>query len=65
MIRNYSGPDREVAAAVTVLEIFIGDMDNAELADDSTVDTAAAAKALDLLIGKLNPLYPLKADHDD
>lgn len=55
MIRNYSGPDREVAVAVTELEVFIGDMDNAELADDSTVDVTGAAKALDLLISKLNP----------
>jgi len=55
MIRNYSGSDREVASAVKELESFIGDMGSAELADDTTIDATDAAKALDLLIGRLNP----------
>jgi hypothetical protein len=53
-IKPYCGGNPEIATAVTELEIFIGDMDNADLADDSTVDTSDAVKALNVLIDRLN-----------
>lgn len=53
-IQNYEGNDPEISVAVTTLECFIGDMENAELADDSTVDASDAAWALNLLTGRLN-----------
>ena len=53
-IKNYTGPDVVVADACRDLEIFIGDMDNAELADDSTVDTSDPVRALNIIIDRLN-----------
>jgi hypothetical protein len=53
-IKNYIGKDAVIANACRDLEIFIGDMDNAGLTDDSTVDTTDPVRALNILIDKLN-----------
>lgn len=49
-IKTYAGSDVSVSQCLVTLESFIGDMDNAELADDSTIDTANAVTAINGLI---------------
>ena len=49
-IKTYQGNDAGASQCLVTLEGFIGDMDNAELADDSTVDTSDAVTAINGLI---------------
>jgi hypothetical protein len=53
-IKIYNGGDPKIAEAVCQLETFIGDMENLELADDSTVYAPEAVAALNVLIERLN-----------
>lgn len=53
-IMIYTGGEKAIADAVCELETFIGDMENAELADGSTVYCPEAVLALNVLIGRLN-----------
>lgn len=53
MIKTYQGSDIGVSQCLVTLEGFVGDMDNAELADDSTVDTSDAVIAINGLIWSL------------
>ena len=55
IIKTYSGQDPALKDAFLALETFIGDMENAELADDSTIDASDAVHALNILIERLNP----------
>lgn len=52
-IKTYTGPDVGASQCLVTLESFIGDMDNAELADDSTVDTSDAVTAINGLVWSL------------
>ena len=52
-IKVYHGNDVGASQCLVTLEGFIGDMDNAELADDSTVDTSDAVTAINGLIWSL------------
>lgn len=49
-IKVYETSDIGASQSLVTLEGFIGDMDNAELADDSTVDTSDAVTAINGLI---------------
>lgn len=53
IIKTYTGSDVGASQCLVTLEGFIGDMDNAELADDSTVDTSDAVTAINGLIWSL------------
>lgn len=55
-IKAYNGQDPAIRDAIAKLEDFIGDVDNADLADDSTVDTLPAVDGLNILIERLNML---------
>jgi hypothetical protein len=61
-IQNYSGEDPEIRKAAGVLEDFIGDMENAEFADDSTLDASDAVAALNVLIETHKMLEDDKAE---
>lgn len=52
-IKVYETSDVGASQSLVTLEGFIGDMDNAELADDSTVDTSEAVIAINGLIHSL------------
>jgi hypothetical protein len=54
IIKTYRGQDPALKDALLELENFIGDMENAVLADDSTIDASDAVKALNILIERLN-----------
>lgn len=53
-IKNYTGTSPTIKAAFLDLETFIGDMDNADLADDSTVDTYDVVRALNVIVDAIN-----------
>ncbi len=54
-IATYTGPDPAVKDAFLQIESFIGDMENAELTDGSTVYCEDVVEALNVLIARLNP----------
>ena len=53
-INIYKTGDIAASQCLVTLEAFIGDMDNAELADDSTVDVSEAVTAINGLICALD-----------
>jgi hypothetical protein len=66
-IKTYQANDVGASQCLVTLEGFIGDMDNAELADDSTVDTSDAVTAINGLIWSLEQrdaeIERLRASH--
>lgn len=52
-IKTYQDSSVGVSQCLVTLEGFVGDMENAELADDSTVDTSDAVIAINGLIGEI------------
>mgnify|MGYP001611600072 CR=1 FL=1 len=52
-IKTYRGSSVGVSQCLVTLEGFIGDMENAELADDSTVDASDAVTAINALIWEM------------
>lgn len=52
-IKNYETDDVGASQSLVTLECFIGDMEGAELADDSTVDASDAVTAINGLIFSL------------
>jgi hypothetical protein len=66
-IKTYQANDVGASQCLVTLEGFIGDMDNAELADDSTVDTSDAITAINGLIWSLEQrdaeIKRLRASH--
>lgn len=61
-IQTYKGSDASVSCCLVTLEGFIGDMDGAELADDSTVDASDAVTAINGLIWSMERREQLMAD---
>jgi len=53
-IKNYTGTNVPLANACRDLEIFIGDMDGAELVDGDGVDTSDPVRAINIIIDHLN-----------
>lgn len=52
-IKTYQGSSIGASQCLVTLESFIGDMENAELADDSTVDASDAVTAINGLIWEI------------
>lgn len=51
---RYNGPAGPIRSALLELEVFIGDLDGAEI-DDGTVDAEDAVKAFNVIVAALNP----------
>jgi hypothetical protein len=66
IIKTYRGQDPALKDALLKIEDFIGYVENAVLADDSTIDASDAVTALNTLIERLNDeALPATLEHFD